>query len=87
MHIKAERERERDLVRRIGAAALISNSDPPSRPRLKKKKEKKNAGNVVSILKISAYHFSLQFKIKGSYTLQPLTQQNEVMVHVVITAG
>ena len=84
MHIKAERERERDLVRRIGAAALISNSDPPSRPRLKKKK---NAGNVVSILKISAYHFSLQFKIKGSYTLQPLTQQNEVMVHVVITAG
>lgn len=82
MHIKAERERERDLVRRIGAEALISNSDPPSRPRLKK-----NAGNVVSILKISAYHFSLQFKIKEGYTLQRLTQQNEVIVHVVITAG
>ncbi len=72
--------RQRDLVRRIGAAVLISNSDPPSRPRLK------NAGNVVSILKISAYHFSLQSKIKG-YTLRLLTQQNEVIVHVVITAG
>lgn len=72
--------RQRDLVRRIGAAVLISNSDPPSRPCLK------NAGNVVSILKISAYHFSLQFKIKG-YTLPLLTQQNEVIVHVVITAG
>lgn len=47
---------------------------------------KKNAGNVVSILKISAHHFSLQFNIKG-YTLPLLTQQNEVIVHVVITAG
>lgn len=60
---------------------LISNSDLPSRPCLKK-----NAGNVVSILKISAHHFSLQFNIKG-YTLPLLTQQNEVIVHVVITAG
>lgn len=72
--------RQRDLVRWIGAPLLISNSDLPSRSCLK------NAGNVVSILKISAYHFSLQFKIKG-YTLPLLTQQNEVIVHVVITAG